>query len=340
MDENKELLTPENEAEPAAETDTNDTDTAAPAVQAAEEEAASAEEETALAAAFNDDDDDEGDELCTPRAKSRVLQRTILISACVVVCAVLVAIVCRLFFYQGVVETGLFGNPKETCWHYSAEMQTMNEASPDEVQTAEYYFMFEPDGTLKIEIGTFDYYGQYTLRHLADEDVKGMTNAAELVGKPVLKIENTNSIDGIYFYEVDGNVFTGKKMTITGVSNEQFKMEFDNKAYDPAAVKREGEFKKDEAITGSWSNKNEIATQTLSFTDDGNYTITTKQTGAKQEERGIYSCEKGRITLTSYYAAPQSQDFKYKVDGDTLTIIQEIPLGDQTIEQPIEYKKD
>lgn len=338
MDDNKENLTPENEAEEvSAEVNTESAAKAEAAPEAAEEKAPEVFEATETEKAFEPDEEPEES---APKSK-KILQRTIAISAGVVICAVLVAIVCRLFLFHGVVDTDLFGNNTETCWHYAAQMQPQQTAATsDEPEVADYYFIFEPDGTLKIEIGTFDYYGEYSIRLLTDEDVKEMENGKDNIGKSVLDIKNTNSIDGIYYYDVAGNVFTGKTMTITGVYNEEVKLDFDNKAYKPAEATREGEFKKDDAVIGSWTNKNEVASQTLTFKEDGTYSINTNSVNSRQTERGVYSCENGKLKLTSYYNSPQSQEFKYKVEKDKLIITQEFMLGDQSIEQPIEYQKD
>ena len=346
MDENKEILTPENEAEEvSAEVNTESAEETAAAPENTKEapeetEAAPEETEAALEDAEDASETNEGIEEFAPKS-NKTLQRTIAISAGIVICAVLVAIVCRLFLFHGVVDTDLFGNSKETCWHYTAQLKTQQTAATsDEPMTAEYYFMFEPDGTLKIEIGTFDFYGNYAIRHLTDEDVANMALEKENIGKTVLDIENSNSIDGVYYYDVSGNVFTGKTMTITSVSNEEFSIDFDNKAYEPAKVEREGEFKKDEAIVGSWTNKNEIASQTLKFSEDGSYSIDTNSTDSHQTERGLYSCEDGKLKLTSFYTTTQSNEFKYSFEKEKLIITQVIALGDQTIEQPIEYTKD
>ena len=363
MDDNKEILTPENEAEEvSAEENTEkaenaqaETEEAARKAEAVSENAEEAETEKAEEAEAVPEDTEaapaetetavtpeafEVNEVPAPESKG-TLQRTILISAGIVICAVLAAIVCRLFLFHGVVDTDLFGNSKETTWHYTAELQSqMTSATSDEPLVANYYFMFEPDGTLKIEIGTFDYYGNYSIRYLTDEEISSMAVSDENAKRSVLDIQNTNSIDGIYFYDVSGNAFSEKTMTITSVSNENVKYDYDNKAYEPAGAKREGEFKKDDAIVGSWTNKNEVASQTLTFNKDGSYSIETKTAESRQSERGLYSCENGKVKLISYYISPQSQEFKYKVEKDKLVITQEIVLGDQTIEQPIEYNKD
>ena len=359
MEDKNEKLTPENEAAVTPDTDTEDINTAAEAaaetveetakdatetaeetVEVTAEEAAEATEEAVEEAA--ETVDETVGEAAEPAKKSKLLQRTIIISAAIVICAVLVAIVCRLFFFNGIVNTNLLGGAKETCWHYSTPVSTGYTATTDEAQTADYYFIFEPDGTLKIEIGSFEYDGVYTTQYLTDETAPDKDS----VGKPVVSIENTNSIDGMYFYEVSGNVFTGKTMKLTSTMSDKVVFNFDDKAYTSPKIEREGEFSKDEKVVGSWTNKNEYASQTLKFNADGSYSISTKTSTSKQVENGLYNCKDGSITLSSYYIATQSQSFKYTVTDDQLTIIQQMmSLGDDgktpvTVEQPIVYTKD
>lgn len=342
--------TVENAAEAAQETAEEATKTAEEAAETAQqtaqetaEEAAETVQETAEEATetVQETVEEAVSEAPAPAGKSKLLQRTIIISAAIVVCAVLVALVCRLFFFNGIVGTNLFGSPKETCWHYSTPVQTYA-ATTDEAQTADYYFIFEPDGTLKIEIGSFEYDGVYTTQYLTKDNAP----AEEYVGKPAVSIENTNSIDGVYLYEVTGNVFSGKTMTLTSVYSNDVAFKFDDKAYTAPDIQRDGEFGKDEKVVGSWTNKNEYASQTLRFNEDGTYSISTKTSTSKQVENGLYSCKDGSITLSSYYISTQSQTFKYTAADDKLTIIQEMmTVGDDgvtpiTTEQPIEYTKE
>lgn len=354
MEEKNEKLTPEIEAAVTPDADTEDMKAAAESAQETVENAAEAAQETAENAAETAQETAEEatetvqetveeavSEAPAPAGKSKLLQRTIIISAAIVVCAVLVALVCRLFFFNGIVGTNLFGSPKETCWHYSTPVQTYA-ATTDEAQTADYYFIFEPDGTLKIEIGSFEYDGVYTTQYLTKDNAP----AEEYVGKPAVSIENTNSIDGVYLYEVTGNVFSGKTMTLTSVYSNDVAFKFDDKAYTAPDIQRDGEFGKDEKVVGSWTNKNEYASQTLRFNGDGTYSISTKTSTSKQVENGLYSCKDGSITLSSYYISTQSQTFKYTAADDKLTIIQEMmTVGDDgvtpiTTEQPIEYTKE
>ena len=352
MEDKNEKLTPENEAAVTPDTDTENMTEAAETVEASVEETVEETAETAQEAVEETaEETQESVEEATetveetveePAKKSKFLQRTIIISAAIVICAVLVALICRLFFFNGIVGTNLFGSPKETCWHYSTPVSSGYTATTDEAQTADYYFIFEPDGTLKIEIGSFEYDGVYNTQYLTEETAPDKDS----VGKSVVSIENTNSIDGMYFYEVSGNVFTGKKMKLTSTMSNEVAFEFDDQAYTSPKIEREGSFEKDEKVVGSWTNKNEYASQTLKFNEDGSYSISTKTSTSKQVENGLYNCKDGSITLSSFYIATQSQTFKYTADDEKLTIIQEMmTLGDDgqtpvTVEQPIEYTKD
>jgi hypothetical protein len=115
LEETKDFLTEETAAEAIPGTDT-DTDGAA----AAGETAGTEPDKTEAAA--------DGEPAPAPK-KKKTLQTTILISLVIVICVVLAAIVCRLFFMKGVVDTNLIGGKAEVIknseCHYSAALRML-----------------------------------------------------------------------------------------------------------------------------------------------------------------------------------------------------------------------
>lgn len=330
MEENKETLNEELQeeldvTETPAEPDTSDTEE----ITAETAEAAEAEEvET----------DGEADEAPEQPKKKKLLQRTIIISIAIVAVTVLITIICRLFFFNGVQNTDIFGNNTATTWHY--QMTTSNAAATaDEAKAYDFNLTFD-NGKLNITVGTIEVKGSYSLRNITKEDAANLEGAESKVGTPVLIIENSTLFDGTYTYEVSGNVFTGKTMTISNISYDDRKYTFDDKVAPTVTVEREGEFHGDDKIVGSWQYKDELGTISYTFNSDGSYVRTDKQSGIIQTQKGIYDCQNGALTLTLNFGdevsdAPRSYQFK----DDKLVLNEFFNTIYGTVTQPIEYTK-
>ena len=285
----------------------------------------------------NTDEDDEFDS--TPR--KRKLQNTIIVSAVIVLLVLAAAIVCRLFFYQGVVDTGLFGNIKSTTWHYKPEIP--EGASIDEAAIPDYYFIFKPDGKLVVEQASYEYQGTYSIQNIEAEDLAGVTNEDAKVGQPMLVIANTGLADGNFLFTRTGNFFTENELTLTGISPaiSGLSIKMDPQAYIPQAVDREGEFITDEKLTGSWVYKNELGTRRFTFNEDGTYVITSDSQNIIQKQRGVYIAKNN--VITTWYETPvkQEQIFKYSIKDDKLSLTVVADIYGQKIEQSIgEYTKE
>ena len=83
--------------------------------------------------------------------KFSVLQRTVLISAAIVGAAILITIICRVFF---------FGGSFESNWHFSETVGTQ-----DQAQVYDYNLKFKDD-TVTVELGSLETKGQYTMTHI------------------------------------------------------------------------------------------------------------------------------------------------------------------------------
>ena len=334
LDENKDFLTEENEFEATPETDQDGYDfDFSPA-----EDALSYSDEADDSFLYHEDAADEESVASEESAggtfepkKKRTVQFTILVSAAIVAVVLLAAAVCRLFFFQGVVNTGFFGNQVKTTWHYKPDVTA--DATADEVTTPDFYFIYEPDGKLKVELGSFEYQRTYTIQYLDAKDVEGMENAESKVGKPVLNIENSGIIDGKFFFERTGNAFSESHLILTSVTNDQVKLDFDSQEYVPAAFEREGEFHKDDALLGKWNYKNEVGEQTFTFNTDGTYSLFTKANNQIQSQHGIYDCQDGKMTLYFQYLNDQAQEFKYTIKDNKLSLTMIMEFMGQSYEQ-------
>ena len=356
MEENKELFTAENKADdnPAEiKLDNNPiTETAVPeAPTEAESVDDFAAEEAVAPEAPSEPETEDGfaageavAEEAAPK-KSRKIQTTIIISAVIVLLVVLGAVAVRLFATPGLLDTGFFGNSKTTVWHFRPDV-SQAEATVDEALVPDYYFIFESDNTLKVEMGSFEYKGSYAIQNMEESDLVGVTNENAKVGTQMLTIENTSLIDGKYLFERTGNAFTENKLNLTGLNltgtnTQEMKLELDAKAYTPVSIERTDEFTKDDALLGDWVYKNENGSQTFSFKDDGTYSIITKSNGSYQSQSGIYNCKDGSVTIKFKAPSDQEANLKYTINDKTLSLSVVADVMGQKIEQPIgEFTKE
>lgn len=326
LEENKELFTADNEAEAATE------------AEEAVETAVEAETEAPELLPEAEAEDNAVTEEPAPK-KSKKIQTTIIISAIIVLLVLLGAVAIRLFVTQGVVDTGIFGNKKTTVWHFKPDV-SQAEATVDEALVPDYYFIFEPDNTLKVEMGSFEYKGSYTIQNMEESDLVGVSNENAKVGTQMLTIENTSLIDGKYLFERTGNAFSENKLNLTGLNltgtnTQEMKLELDAKAYTPVSMERKGEFTKDDALVGNWVYKNENGSQTFSFKDDGTYAIITKANGGYQSQSGIYNCKDGTVTINFKAPSDQEANIKYTIKDNTLSLSIVADVMGQQVEQPI-----
>lgn len=255
-----------------------------------------------------------------PPKKSPVLQRTIIISLAIVAAAVLVTVVCRLFFFNNALNTDFFGNSKATVWHYSEA----NESTADEATDFDYNLTFD-NGRLTVDVGTMQIVGSYSIKHITEEDASTIKDGDSKIGTSMMVIENTIRFDGKYTYSVSGNPFSGKTMTLTNVNNENSVFELDSNASDMPEVERSGEFQKDEKLTGKWEYKDELGTITYEFTDDGKFTRTDKLVDTIQTLNGIYTCKDGVFTSIINFGGPSEIPRKYEFKDDSLIIYEAVP---------------
>ena len=157
--------------------------------------------------------------------KSFVLQRTILISAAIVVLFILAAIMCRLFFTNGVTDLDVLGNKASTTWHYAAENPY---ATSDEASQIDQFLKFEPDGTVKYMEGSFAYTGKYSYQYIEKDPKSDLLK--DKAGKVYVYIENTGSdFDGKFFFEESGSAFSEKTLKLTSIYEKSLSYELDRK---------------------------------------------------------------------------------------------------------------
>ena len=183
LDENKEILTSENEAE-----NTN-TDTTAETTENTTFVADEPTESEEMSFAETEPANENGVIVPQPKKKS-IIQLPIIIG--IVIVAVAAA---TLFVIKGFFDTSIVGT-----WIESVDV-TGNSASSDEASKVDVYYTFNGDNTLNYRIGSMVWNGTYTV---STDDSGNQTLAMTLNG-------NETSCN----YAVSGNMFSGRTLELS-----------------------------------------------------------------------------------------------------------------------------
>ncbi len=284
LDENKEILASENEAE---NTNTDTTAETTENTTVATEEPTESEDmsfaETELA-------NENGETVPQPK-KKRVLQLPIIIGIVIVVVAAI-----TLFVIKGFFDTSIVGT-----WVESVDV-TGNSSSADEASKIDVYYTFNSDNTLDYRIGSMVWNGTYTV---STDDSGNQTLAMTLNG-------NETSCN----YSVSGNMFSGRTLELT-TSTATNKVELKSGSEVKPELKVDKDFKADKKITGSWTYDNGYAKMTYKFNDDG--TVEINQSDSLNVD-GTYLIKDGTIIIKYYYTDEIEMDVAYSVEKDGLKL--------------------
>ena len=218
MDENKEILTSENEAE-----NTN-TDTTAETTENTTFVADEPTESEEMSFAETEPANENGVIAPQPKKKS-IIQLPIIIG--IVIVAVAAA---TLFVIKGFFDTSIVGT-----WIESVDV-TGNSASSDEASKVDVYYTFNGDNTLNYRIGSMVWNGTYTV---STDDSGNQTLAMTLNG-------NETSCN----YAVSGNMFSGRTLELS-TSTAANKVKLKSGSEVKPELKVDKDFKADKKITGS-----------------------------------------------------------------------------------------
>lgn len=284
LDENKEILTSENEAEntntdTTAETTENTTFVADEPTES--EEMSFAETELA----------DENGVIAPQPKKKSIIQLPIIIG--IVIVAVAAA---TLFVIKGFFDTSIVGT-----WIESVDV-TGNSASSDEASKVDVYYTFNGDNTLDYRIGSMVWNGTYTV---STDDSGSQTLAMTLNG-------NETSCN----YAVSGNMFSGRTLELS-TSTAANKVKLKSGSEVKPELKVDKDFKADKKITGSWTYDNGYAKMTYKFNDDG--TVEINQSDALNVD-GTYLIKNGTIIIKYYYTDEVEMDVAYSVESNGLKL--------------------
>lgn len=288
MDENKEVLTPEQDTE---NTTNSDADTVTEILNSGEAETTEATEETVYQEADNDLSDTAD---AQPQKKKRLLQFPIIISIIIVAVAVI-----SLLVYKGFFDKSLTGS-----WatKVQAESATADEATNDESDEELQYWVFDNDGKLKVSMGSVYYVYNYE------------TSVSE-EGENQLMV-SFNGSESVFTYKIEGNFFIGKKLTLSNsYGAEDIKLE--SKSYKEPDLKHDDNFKPNDKLIGTWSYNNGFSQMSYTFNEDG--TMQMNQMDMIFVD-GVYTYTDNTIEIKYLTNTESYMDLSYTVEENGLNI--------------------
>lgn len=275
------------ESEKTAET----TETAEAPAEQAEEAAVNTEEKPVL-----------------PRKRKIVKNNQLLVSACITGAVLLILLVWKLFFDQGVLGQ----------WHYEVELpletsDTADMAAAENAETSDQatavrsiVYDFQKNGTCKVTYGTMSVIGTYQVA--STEDMGNIISANVYYGySPVFY--------GTYKYTVKGNIFTGKTLVLENAYYDDDVQTFE-KGKAKELLTPYADKKLDERLTGKWyDSENDI---TFEFTNDGEMY---RSSSDGMTVRHLYTIMQDNIIMTKYFnETEETYTYGYEFQGDDLYI--------------------
>ena len=235
-----------------------------------------------------------------PEVKKRSIQKPIIIAAIIVIAAIIAA---GAYFL-------LFNNTVTGTWVYDEASSSADEAKATEKKDDEIvrYYTFENDGKATISLGTIEITGTW---EYANDSASSDQKQSDKINITILPI-----ISGTFDYKVEGNIFTGKTLTLT-TNNTPIKFKSAQKTTPELKVSKK--FKPVKGVTGSWKNKdfNYIYT----FNSDGTCDL---KTGDQINTTGTYTVDTKKKQITIAYVGEKKSKMQLPYttskDNKTLTL--------------------
>lgn len=261
------------------------------------------------------------------RSKNKPIGTPLLIAAIIFIATLIFFGVWKCFF-----DTGIIGS-----WTFKID-QTERKYT--------YNFTFEDDNVMRFNYGGRTFIGKYNFVDKAPQIHIYASNLGQTF------------IDAYFDYEISGNIFTGKHLTLTdrtglifppdeinsetdeqdlvklkkkfAKSSEEdgiryYKLTFENYGTEPE-IKKYDDFKADDKLVGTWLYKDEATgySYTFTFSKDG----VLEQLSSEMDMIGGYNPKDGKCTYNFVAAGGTTADFdfKYSVNGKTLTIDDDFKL--------------
>lgn len=286
LDENKEFLASENEAE------STNTDTTSETTENTAEltEPTENNEDTLL------NTEEVSDSVVikmapAPKKNKKLIQLPIIIGIVIVAAAAITLFVIKAFFDTSIVGT----------WIETVPL-TSDTSSSDETANFDVYYTFNNDGTLDYTVGTMSWNGTYTV-------------SADDSGNQTLEMVLNGSQTSCN-YTVSGNMFTGRTLELS-TSSSTTKVDLKSGSVVKPELKVDKDFKANDKVTGTWTYDNGYAKMTYKFNDDG--TVEINQSDSIKAE-GTYLIKNNTIIIKYYYTDEVEMDVAYSVEKDGLKL--------------------
>lgn len=297
MDENKEFLASENDADVTVNSDADTTENietegtlddsfADSENEDASEEKGSFAEELAELTETSEDCQSE-----KPAKKKRLIQVPIIVSAIILIVVAICFLVFRCFFNTSIVGV----------WTTAETSTSTADEASQETETVETYLVFEGDGTVYLAIGTMKMEGTYSVE----------TNEE---GTRVVNCSIPNALEGEYEFNVNGNEFSGRSLILSDPTYGQEWAYKSTKRVIPE-VKVDDDFKASDKLTGNWIYDDGYYMFSYDFKADG--TISINQSDVLFVD-GVYNYSDDVITVRYYTDTERTMEISYQFNNDVL----------------------
>lgn len=231
--------------------------------------------------------------------KKKVLQKPIIIAACILAVALIAFLVYTLFFHNTIQGTWEIEGSDGYTYYYNFENTAS--ATPDLTGTQQN----TNSKKVTMTFGTISFVGDYIT---SNENGVNSVTINQYYGE----------LYGNYTVEIKGNkIFGGRTLTLTNENGDTFELKQASAPSPSTLLKKPENFEVDENLIGEWEYVFEDygVSYKFKFNKDGTMQI-------NQYDSIIYDCvytADGSVVKCTFYANEEtSQDLEYSCDGTTL----------------------
>lgn len=241
----------------------------------------------------------QANEEATPEKKKSPLQVPVIIACCILVAALLGALVYYAFFLK---------EPENVTW-------------TNDVDNVTYYYEFKSDGTFTGYLGSIEMNGSF---QKTKAEGNNTVTVDKTFGSFYQNMPATYSIKG-------SKLFGNQEMTCTYSEDYEFTLKQGKR--EKKLLDLPQDFTADEELVGTWIFKYmNYDIYKVTFNKDGSMLLEFIQDGIKYN--GIYTIDGSTINFTYYVTDSTVVPIDYKVDGDAMTF-----MGYQFVREGSELEK-
>ena len=239
-----------------------------------------------------------------PRRRKIIKNNQLIVSTCIVI-----VVAAALFVWKSFFNNSLAGK-----WYYVHDgeySETIDDPieSNDSIEQVNKYsqrvvYEFTDNGKCSVTLGTLSVTGGYQTYQTQDGSVISAS----------VYYQNMPLFYGSYKYDLSGNIFTGRKLTIYGSESGNDIVLEQGEGSNPLTRYEDEEL--DDRLTGKW--KDSEYNQYYTFTNDGHMII---EIDGRLIIDNVYTVFEDGLLLTKYYAdTEQTYSYNYSFENDELTL--------------------